>query len=157
MTYDLEQLCFDLQTIASANLATKLAALDTEKNDGLTLKAPASTAYFFQALNKAQATADDVFVFFGMDDPTADGLGPMTVEEVEIFFIVMARDTGENQQYLRRMLRYSRALKEIFQENFSNTPWKNKLKVTSIAPVSFTIQGVPSTFMGAGVKVWTKF
>lgn len=154
--YDLEQLLFDLRDICKANLGTKLAAIDTEKNDGTTMSVPAQTAYFFQSLTKNQAAAEDVFVFFGMDDPIADGLGPMTIEEVEIFFIVMLKQTAESEQYLQRMLRYTRALKEIFQENFNSTPMKNKLRVSSLSPVSFNIAGVTSTFMGAGVKVWTK-
>jgi hypothetical protein len=155
--YDLEKLSFDLREICKANIVAKLLAIDTEKADGVTMQSPHASAYFFQALTKAQASQYPCFVFFGMDDPISDGLGPMSVEEVELFFIVMLKDTAENEVYLQRMLRYSRALKEIFQENFNNTPWKNKLKITSVAPVSFQIAGVASTFAGAGVKVWTKF
>jgi hypothetical protein len=154
--YDIEKLLTDMKAVAVANLDTKLAAIAAEKGDGLTLATIPAAAYIFQTLTRNHATAYPAFMFYGYDDPTADGIGPYTLEEFEIFFIAMVKDTAENGVYLTRMMRYGRALKEIFQDGFNNTPWKNKLKVSSVAPVSFQIAGGPGSFMGAGVKVWTK-
>jgi hypothetical protein len=151
--YDIENLLTDLAAIAKTNLNTKIAAITAEKNDDIVLKTIDSGAYFFQSLAKNRAASYPVFLFYGMDDPTADGIGPGTAETVNIFFLVVLQDTAEEEVYMTRLLRYSRALKEIFEENYATIRRVSRILVSNLAPVSFEIENVSGTFKAVGVKV----
>ncbi len=151
--YDIEELLRDLLEVCKANLNTKLAALDAEKNDGITLLTVPDEAYFFQSLEKARAAPYNAFVFWGLDDPTPDGHGPYTLENLGIFFIVVVRDTAETENYLFRLMRYSRAMKEIFEQNFSKNRGRVKLSVQNLSPVGFDALGMPGSFKAVGVRL----
>lgn len=150
--YDLENLLADTLAIVTNNFNTKLLAIDAEKNDGITLKPLDLQKCFFQDLNKSEVAAAPLFLFYGVDDPVADGIGPHTALTCHLFFILVLQDTGENKKYMTRLLRYLRAMQEIFQDNYDKNPRVGRLSVSSIAPVSFSVEGGGS-FKAVGVKV----
>lgn len=151
--YDIENFLSDLVATCKAKLNTKIADINAEKGDAITVATVPDEAYFFQALNKAKAAPYPVFMFYGLEDPETDGLGPYTSESYEIYFIVVVKDTAENEIYLTKLLRYARALKEIFEQNFSKNPWGIKLKVSSLSPVGFEALGMPGSFKACGAKI----
>lgn len=157
--YDVEELLRDLADVCKAKLNTRLAAITAEKvaqnpSDALTTLAQVPDgAYFFQSLDKSRAAAHPVFMFWGLEDPVADGAGPYTIERLSIFFIVVVKDTAEQENYMWRLMRYSRALKEIFEENFSKNRGGVKLSVSSLSPVGFDALGMPGSFKAVGVRL----
>ena len=153
--YDLENLIDDCVALLQANLATKLAAISAEKNDGLVLAVPDTTnGYFFQSLEKSTAAAQSVFVFYGLDDPEPlASSGQATGQKVDLFFIVVLQDTAENSIFVTRLMRYMRAVREIFEENFTGINRSVRLSVSSLAPVPIAALDNSGAFGATGVKI----
>lgn len=153
--YDIEDVLTDMKSVCTTNLATKLLEIDAEKADRALLPVNAN-AYFFQSLEHAKAAAFPVFIYYWMEDPTADGLGPNTLQDLEISFVVVLKDTAENDFYLTRMLRYSRALKEIFEQSCTGNMKHLRMLISSLSPVTFMIEGADTSFHAAGIKLRVK-
>jgi hypothetical protein len=153
MKVDTESLLFALKDCLQTNLNTKIAAIALEKADGLTLASVPTEAWFCQSLKWSHAAAHDIFVFFGVDDPQVEGIGPYTLEKESMFFTIVMKDTAENETYIKKLFRYRRAIKEVFEENFSKNPIGGRLIITSLAPISFGMEGMKDTFKAVGVNI----
>lgn len=153
--YDIESLSADLVGILKTNFATKLAAITTEKGDSLTLLVPDTTrGYLFQSLEFSAAAAQPVFVFWGLDDPIPEGSsGQATAQKIDFFFILMLQDTAENATFMTRLLRYMRAMKEIFEENYTKINRVARLSVSSLAPVPLGDLNGAGSFKATGVRI----
>lgn len=151
--YDVESLLNDLKAIVVNNINTQLALIDVEKNDGVTMGEIDDNAYFFQSLQMSTAANYPVFVFYGIDDPVTSGIGHATSKAIDVFFIVVLQDTAENAVYMTRLLRYGRAMEEIFEKNFATITRAARLLVSSLAPVSFAVLNTPGSYKGVGVKI----
>lgn len=151
--YDLESLVNDLKAICQANLNTKLAAIDVEKNDGLTSYQIPITAYLFQDLRQESVAPHKAIMFFGIDDPESNGIGPATLERVEIYFIVICQRYPDAVEFHTRLLRYMRALKEIFEENWHTLPNANRYTISSLSPTTLEGPGFQAGYKAVGVKV----
>lgn len=150
---DLETIIFDLEALVKANLPAKLLAIDADKGDGITLTQIPDAAYFFQDLKQSDAAAYPAFISFGIEDPTPEGIGPSTSEATEIFFVVVLQGDGTPRDIYKKLLRYMRGLKEIFQENFDKIPSTSRLIVSSLSPVAIVAPTTNWSFRAAGVKI----
>lgn len=153
--YDVESLLDDVKALLEANFATKIAAINSEKNDSITLTAPASGSYFRGELNGEQETMDP-FVFYGIETVKTEGRGPATSNLYSLFVVIVIEDTGQDAQLggvYNRMLRYMRAMYEVFQDHWSEYEPSVKLLVSSIEPVLFTDLNTTQTYRSAGVKI----
>ncbi len=154
--YDLEALLADLKSICTTSLNAKLTEITTEKADAVAMPEISGDAYFFQRIEKNRAAAFPAFVFYSVEDPTAaDGLGPHTLEDYTITFIVVLKDTADGEKFSTRLLRYSRALKELFETASYGSKLRAKIRVSSVSPQSFGIDGLAGVFKGVGVQVKT--
>lgn len=153
--YDAENLANDLVAILKTNLSTKLTAITAEKGDSLTLSPVDTTrGYFFQSLEKATAAALPVFIFWGLDDPIAKGSSGMaTAQEIDFFFILVLQDTAENETFIIRLMRYMRAIREVFEENYTTINRAARISVSSLAPVPIESLNAAGTFKATGVKI----
>lgn len=151
--YDVEDLIDGLDTILKASLNTKIAALNAEKNDSITLADIPNEAYFFQDLKLQDVQAYDNFLLYGLGEPKIEAQGPYTAEIERLFYVIVVKDTAENSVYLKKLLRYRRILKEIFEENFTKNGLGGRLIVTSLAPVDYEVMGSGTTFRAVGVIV----
>ena len=151
--YDLESLITDLKAICQANLNAKLTAIDAEKADGLTSFQIPTTAYLFQDLRQESIAPHKAIMFFGVDDPESNGIGPATLERVEIYFIVICQRLPDALEYHTRLLRYMRALKEIFEENWHKIPNANRFTISSLSPTTLEGPGFQAGYKAVGVKV----
>lgn len=154
MTYDTEKLVEDLKTICQSSLNTRLAAIDAEKGSGSTPQV-SNEAYFFQDMLHERAPSYDVLMLYGLQDPTTEPMPGATAENHEIYFIVVVKETGELEKLQTRMMRYARALKEVFERDFSNIRCPCKLMVSSVMPTRFRQDGVSGAWLTAGVKINT--
>ncbi|MGY5854061.1 MAG: hypothetical protein RTU92_10875 [Candidatus Thorarchaeota archaeon] len=117
------------------NLAAKLAEIDAEKADGITLEVPASDQYF-------NSTDDEVVnqslvVYYGLTDGNPNSIGSATAEDNRYMFLIFLDELNLQPGIVRRkILRYIRAFKEIFEENFDRFPFLSLMKVQTIAPNS---------------------
>lgn len=155
--YDVEKLLGDLLSIAKAKLNAKLAAIDAEKADGVTMREIDDDAYFFQDLHKEYAAMKDAFCVYMLDGMEADGIGPHTIEKPDIYFVIAVRDTMEHivpQTQDIRLLRYQRAMKEIFEEGFSINRGGCKLLISGLSPTRFSLNDA-HVFSAVGVRIRT--
>ena len=151
--YDLEKLLNDIETILKANLNTKLAAIDTEKADSITLATVDSTAYVRQSLN-GETVNSDPFIFYGVDEiETVEGLGFGTNAKYSITVMLILADMNADLDIANRMFRYLRAIQEVFQENWNETDNGVKLFISSLAPIAVTDMDTNATYRAIGVKL----
>lgn len=137
--YDLEALISDIQSVLANNLNAKLTALDTEVGDGLVLKPVDSNAYFYQSLND-HAAIYDPFVLIMVADIKSDSRGPATSKTYTILVILAFTDQMESLMY-KRLYRYHRAIEEVFEDNFRTPSGPINMRIGSLAPTDFKIQG----------------
>lgn len=152
--YDIEQLILDLLAICQGKLNAKLAAIDAEKDDGISLPQIPPNAYFFQSLDE-EAAPFNQFVYFGVEDPIPDSNGPYAAESVTVYFIVVIKRTPESRRLMQKVLRYQRALKEIFQEGWANSPSGCKLSVSGLRPSDFKFLNNSQSHRAIGVQIQT--
>lgn len=151
--YDVETFFADLETFMKANLNTKIAAINTEKSDSITLATVADEAYFFQSLDERVANYNPI-IFYGLtSDVESDGIGPYTSKKLKVNVTIIVND--QNLASLgKRYLRYNRALEEIFLENWDRAVNNGiKLKVTSPVLIDFTLLNDSQPYRVVGVEL----
>lgn len=152
MAYDLESLMSDVKSILTTNLNTKIGNINTEKGDSITLLTVDSAAYFMQDLDHESLNFNP-FVFYSVEDIDGTGFGPNTPQEFLINVILVLADQSGLTDVSTRMFRYSRALKEIFEENFSIKSNSNFISINVLAPVPLTSLNESMEFRAIGIQI----
>lgn len=148
--YDIEDLIADVKRILLANLNTKIAAVEAEK---IARGAPATgllpvdqtigpdgmpVGYFEQNWSDKNFNVSPA-IFYGIEDAAATGVGPYTQETIKLFVEIVLVDSGQDNLGKLRIHRYTRAIKEVFEENFDKFGSSSKIKVETIRPLSFKL------------------
>lgn len=136
MTQDIEKILDDIDTFLKANLNTQIAALNTEKGDSISLTTVDSDSYFYQSLNNKVANADP-FVFYGVVDSVSEPAGPVTGVTYTIQVVIAKVDSGNDPDIGKRILRYGRVLKDLFENKWSSVSGSAKFEVSSLQPAGF--------------------
>ena len=152
MAYDLESLMSDVKSILTTNLNTKIGDINTEKGDSITLLTVDSAAYFMQDLDHESLNFNP-FIFYSVEDIDGTGFGPNTPQEFLINVILVLADQSGLTDVSTRMFRYSRALKEIFEENFSIKSNSNFISINVLAPVPLTSLNESMEFRAIGIQI----
>tara|TARA_Y100001951_G_C11292089_1_gene272886 strand:- start:1577 stop:2050 length:474 start_codon:yes stop_codon:yes gene_type:complete len=152
MAYDLENLMSDVKSVMVDNLNTKIGAINTEKSDGTTLLTVDSSAYFLQDLNSATINHNP-FIFYNCEEIEGTGFGPNTPQEFLINCILVLADQSAYSDISVRMFRYLRALKEIFEENFSIKTNSNFISINLLTPVPLTTLNEVQEFRATGIQI----
>lgn len=138
MAYDIEGFLSDLKACLVANLNTKLASIDSEKGDGITLAQVNSGAYILQDVSGGVPVHNPFLVYGEADDPVTESLGPTSAVKYTVFVELALADPGhEGDAIKNRLLRYRRALMEVVSENWDSIgrmKQKVRLKGTSPTP-----------------------
>lgn len=134
MSFDMENILEDVKAVLVANFNTKLVEIDTEKNDGVTLVPVESDAYFLQSLDN-EFSNYSAFIVYGVTDINPINNGPYTSQEYTLTVMLIASDDGSGEEMTKKMLRYSKALREVFEKNWQSTGLGNKLDINSFVPV----------------------
>jgi hypothetical protein len=150
--YDLEDLCADIATVLQTNLNSKLSEIDSEKNDGIVLKQVTGDAYFFQELNNKVANFDP-FVLYGVESVQTLSQEGAAAQVATISVVIVVSDPGLDPELPKRMIRYARALHEIFEENYSLLRLSSKLIIQNLMPVSFNLLNSSQSYRAAGVNL----
>jgi hypothetical protein len=144
MKFDQENLLDAILEVMIGSLNTQIAAIEAEKTAAgspltPTLAGVDSSAYFVQTwsdkiLNKSPA------IFYGIEDvATLDG-GGAAAKTYKIFCEIVIVDDGQRNDTHRRIARYSRALEEIFSEQFGKVPSGSAIKIETVRPISFKLE-----------------
>jgi len=142
--YDIEDCIDDFETLLKTSLNTKIAAIESEKSSkgkGLTtgLSSIAEDAFFRQTwsdkiLNYTPA------IFFGIENVETTSGGQLTSENLKIFIECVIVDSGMDTDTHRRINRYSRAIKELIEENFDKLSFASRIKVETVRPTAFKLE-----------------
>lgn len=149
--YDIESFLDDLAQHMKDNLSSKLESISNEKDDGIILDPIVDQAFFLQSMD-GEITNYDPFIVYGIDDVAVTGIGPMSAKSYKISVLVVKADNGLDVNITKRMLRYLRALEEIFQESFSEIGNKVKLRINSY-PIEITRLNETNQFRVTGVSI----
>lgn len=148
--FDTENLMTNVLAIMTANLNAKIAAIEAEKIAG---GAPATNLQPVDNTIGADGTPNGYFeqtwsdkilninpaIFYGLENITATSIGPATAERYSIFIEVVLVDSGMDNLTKYRIHRYSRALKEIFEENYASLMSAAQIKIETVRPISFKL------------------
>lgn len=158
MLYDIETLLDDLKNLLQEKLNTKIDAIALEKSTSeitFDMQQVQESSYHYQTWSDKILTQVPA-IFYGIEEIQANGVGPATLEVYKIFVEIIILDNGNDPYTQRRLLRYSRALKEVLQENYDSFPWSNKTKIETVRPVSFSLnQDTSEEIHVGGVSITT--
>jgi hypothetical protein len=151
--FDIETALNNVKQLLQANLNTKLAAIDAEKADGITLAQIPSGAYILQSLDQAVAAQFNPFVLYGIDKIDSNGIGPSTAKSFTVSVIIIVADPGSDPTILTRLLRYLRALEEVFEDSFGTALQREIVTVESLEPVQFRLVNSNDDCRAIGVSL----
>ncbi len=149
--FDLESFLDGIATIYQANLSAKLLEIAAEKADGMVLKPVANEAYFFQNLGGKSMNYNPC-ILVGLQDIQSEGRGPHTLQSMVVNVVLILADEGEDVNVGRRMLRYSRALREVLEANWSD-PSILKSEVSSLVPIDFKLLESDQLYRAVGIEI----
>ncbi len=135
MKYDVEKLEADLLSLVKSKLPSKLAEITAEKADSITLTIPVDADYF-------NTTDDEVLnrklsVQYGLIDGSPLSISSNTAETNRYLFLIYLDELNAKPGVIRKKLfRYIRAFKEIFEENFDRLSFVSKMEINVISPTS---------------------
>ena len=154
MAYDLENLMSDIKSVMIDNLNTKINAINTEKSDSTTLLTVDNNAYFLQELDSTTINYNP-FIFYSCEEIEGTGFGPNTPQEFLINCVLVLADQSAYSDIPSRMFRYLRAMKEIFEENFSIKTNSNFISINQITPIPLTGLNDQQEFRATGIQIRT--
>ena len=149
--FDLEDFRDVLKAYLVDNMVAKVAEINTEKGDSLLFVIP--EAQYFQDFNEKIVNVTN-FIYFGFlpFDPGISS-GNSLAQPITMFFLTMVSDheggiLGEN-----KILRYTRAMTEIFQENALSNAHISDLEITILPPDLVQIKPGADWYKAGGVYV----
>ena len=143
------------KALVIANINDKLTEIDNERGDYELKKIDVDDAIIFQSMNNFPVNFDPI-LFYGVDNVTNQGdVESAAGETWEIEFSIILADP-QDKTVDTRILRYQRALKEIFLNNYVKiNNMRQKVRVRSLNPVAFTLQNASVEYRAIGIIVET--
>ena len=150
--FDVECFVDNLEIFLKDKLNPQIALIDAEKNSGWTTSPVNEKAYVFQSLDNLPVNFDPI-LFYGIAQIPSTGIGPATAKTLIIEISVIVADSN-SKTIGKKLLRYQRALEEIFEENFYKiNNVRPKIEVSSLQPISFKLQNSSNQFKAIGVEI----
>ncbi len=156
MALDVETVLDSIETFLKANLNTQIAAMNTEKGGSIVLATVANDAYIFQSMNNEAANFNP-YVFFGVESPSTDSIGPSTAKRYTAIAIIVLSDDGNDTDVGRRVLRYGRVLEDLFNANYNSVQKELKFVVRSLEPITFQLINSNDNYRAVGVELGFDF
>lgn len=151
MSNDFETILDSVKIIMIDNLNNKLSEIEAEKDDDISLPEISASAYFLQSLDESAANFDP-FIAYGIEDIETTSIGPHSAEKLFISSVIVLTDNGRDE-INRIMFRYSRALKEIFEENWQLIDSSTKININRSTVVPFKALDSSATYKAIGIEI----
>lgn len=137
------------------NINQELAKIDAERGDFVLKPIDLENAIVFQSLNNLPVNFDPI-LYYGVDQVSNNGdVESATGETWDIEFSFILSDP-QDRTADKRLLRYQRALKSIFLNNYIKiNNMRQKVRVRSLNPVAFTLSNSSNEFRAIGIIVET--
>lgn len=150
MTYDLESFRDDMKALLVDNLSSKISDINTEKGESIIEAIP--EANFYSDLNEKIINAKD-FIHYGfLPFDEGDSNGAAIGQPVSMFFMTLLTDPDGGEVGENKILRYTRAMFEIFAENATSFQSISDLKLQVLPPEIVNIQDF-GWYISGGVYV----
>ncbi len=152
--YDLETLLKNIKSVIVSDFNTKITEINTEKNDGITLPTFDTNAVVFN-MDKKWMNYNPSIMIQTIDNQgisNANTRSKNLIINVALIYSNINID-GENLQWM--MLRFQRALEEIFEAKFSSRLFLGRLTIQSLPTLEFTEE--TKTYNMTGVDLITTF
>lgn len=152
MKIDAETYLVRIHDHLKAQLNLKIAEINAEKADAITLASVSDDAYFLQSLNEKIANYDP-YVLIALDDAPSVGIGPSTIKQLTFTACMIVADNPIDLQMGIRMLRYGRCLEEIFEEGFAKIIQSANFRINSLVPIALTSINSNDPYRAVGVEI----
>lgn len=149
---DPEFIMAEILAVMQGGLNDRLSAITDEKDDDIDLAPIDEDAYFFQELN-GKTVNFDPFVLYAIQSIKGEGSEGYTQTQLEIAVVVCLEDQGQDEAIGRRILRYGRALRQLFEDNFQLPESKAKVVVASQVPVEISLLNSSNSHRAIGVTL----
>lgn len=139
--YDVESFLTNVKTVFQSNLNTKITELNTEKGDFDIDQIP-TDAWYINHIPKVWSY--NTFIVWGISDiPLSNQQPGAAIQTVNLFIEACVQDKGYpvSESVIYQLLRYSRALLEVANENFDKLQGYGKLQLDSLSPSLVDISG----------------
>ena len=152
--YDEERLLTDIENLFKNNFATKIAAINSEKSDSITLVTVDSTNGYFADMNDKSANYNPI-ILTAITDQTSESNGAATLRTITVNVALILSDDIGDANILKRMLRYGRAMREIVEDKFFNLRSVDIFKIESLPVLSFQKSGQSEVYKVVGINIIT--
>lgn len=153
--YDIETFLSDVETLFKEKLNTKIDEINLEKSNNLIENIPTEGWY----LNHIPQVWDyKQFIVWGLGGITLSGQQhDAAIYNVTIFIEACVVDDGSkmNEALIYKLLRYSRSLLEVSNENFDSLQGYGKLQLDTLSPSLVDVSG--KRLRMAGVNLTASF
>lgn len=160
MTYDVENFRDDMLGIMQDNIDAKLAAITAEKGDGLVLPnfydADLSESLFFNSVTE-QIFSYNNFIMYNIEKVDVNTNGRNISFDVQMSFIANFVDGHDNTDAETKVLRVTRAMREVVLDNFRAKTNISNITIENIAPVSISLNGQSDDYKAGGVVLSATF
>lgn len=154
MSYDTEQVIFDIEALFKSKLNTEIGLVNTEKSDSIVLVTIPTNTYVFSNF-PSEIVNYEVCVVWGIEpnDSVNEENEINYIESTNLTYEVCLSDAGEldRGEILRRLLRYTKALKNVVMKNTDVLQGYGKVKVRALEPSGFAIN--KQMFLSAGIGI----
>lgn len=152
--FDMECLVDNIEIFLKAHLNDRIQAIDAEKNNGITTELVDSEAYIYQSLDNLPVNFDPI-LFYGISDLGGKSV-PGAAAKIPKIEISIIKADDDSKDIGRKLLRYGRALEEIFEKNyFKIGNVRPKIEISSLQPISFRTQNSSNQFKAIGIEIET--
>lgn len=133
--YDLETFLKGVEAFLIANLNTAIDAMNTEKNDGTTLKHVDSDAYHIQYLGDQTELSDPFVLIEEADEPSVQGdVGGHVAITYHVGVWILVSDPGTDPNVPSILFRYRRVLMDLFIANWDSISNAEKTSIHASMP-----------------------
>lgn len=150
--FDVEAFYDHCAGIVQDNITAKVAEINAEKADSHAIVAP--TVNQFVADFSKQILNENFFIFYTLlDAQTVGQVGSYAAQEVSMLFYACFLEAEDGTDVIKKSLRYSRALTEIFLEHYRDTPEISGIEIIQHFPQSAQFQNSSDWYKIGGIEI----
>lgn len=150
--FDVESFYDFCSAVVQDNIAAKVAEINAEKADAHVIQAP--TENQFVSDFSAQLLNENFFIYYELLDTEAtEQAGDSVALEVMMRFYALFVEAEDGTDSVKKALRYSRALHEIFLEHYRDVPEISGIEIIQIAPQSTQFPNSSDWYKIGGVEI----
>jgi len=129
-------------------LGAKITAINTEKADTITLETFVNNQYVNDMNEKVMNYNE--FIFYGFPDISSiANAGYGTAQDITMSFEVVIADSEGGSVAESKIMRYTRALSEVIEDNMNKHPQISDLEYATYSPVTMALNtGTPLVKVG---------